>query len=281
MANLSVQPNDQVTYKVRYEDEHLLVVVKPPHVVTAPGLGHEDDSLLNGLFSVYASKLQRLGKARDFGLLHRLDRETSGLLVVGLSIEAYDAMRELFETRNMAKFYWAVTRYPPNKPAGVINRPLIEHKANRKGKSMKLSKISSAGKPGVTAYRTLDHNANGALLECRAVTGRLHQLRVHLSSIGCPILGDDLYAPISMQAVAPRLALHAHRVAFNHPITKVKVDVRTPFPQDLKSLIKRLGLHNPTVAKPKDAPVGSVEGGHEVQGDAVGDEESLIGEDPV
>ena len=108
MNSSSVEPNPRVTFRVCHEDEDLLVVEKPGRVVTQPGVGHQHDTLLNGLFASYADRLQNLGEARDFGLVHRLDRETSGLVVVALSPRAYDAMREQFAQRRVSKYYWAV-----------------------------------------------------------------------------------------------------------------------------------------------------------------------------
>jgi len=263
MANLSIEPNSRVRFAVRYEDDDLLVVEKPQHVVSTPGLGHEDDSLLSGLFVKYGTKLQNLGRDRDFGLLHRLDRTTSGLLIVALSGRTYDAMRELFEKRGIAKFYWAVCAEPPKKPKGVINRPIAEgvgtaHKGRggqRLGgtRSLKTARISTGGKPAVTAYRVLQQGTGATLLECRAVTGRLHQIRVHLESIGCPILGDELYAPDAFRMAAPRLALHAHRIVFKHPTTRKTIDVRTAWPSDLKKLLTKYKLTRPDLEAPKPA----------------------------
>ncbi len=242
--NLSIIPNPNVAYKIRYQDEDLLVVEKPARLVTQPGLGHEDDTLLNGLFATFGQQLQNLGKNRDYGLLHRLDRQTSGLLIVGLKPRAYDKLREDFGKRLIKKFYWAVAAKAPNKPTGTIKRPILEVTDQ-----MKTSKISSAGKPALTAYRTLQTSRVGegraALIECRPVTGRLHQVRIHLHSIGCPILGDEIYAPKSKLFVSARLALHAHRIIFNQPTTGESIDIQSPWPRDLGSLLKRLGFTKP------------------------------------
>ncbi len=263
MAQLSVEPNEQITFKVRHKDDHLLVVGKPSGIVTTPGKGHDRNSLLNGLFAQHGERLQQMGKSRDFGLLHRLDRATSGLVLVALSRECYDGLREAFETRAVAKYYWAVVKQAPKKPAGVINRPLLEFTGKVAGdaRPKKLAKVAASGKPSVTAYRVLAASASGALLECRAVTGRLHQIRVHLESIGCPVLGDDFYGPTSIRDAAPRLALHAHRIVLKHPITGERIDVRSPWPADLRALLKRMGLPRPDEQPPKnDDPEPALEG---------------------
>jgi 23S rRNA pseudouridine1911/1915/1917 synthase len=247
MPDFTIEPNDQITYKVRYQDEHLLVVGKPSGIVTAPGKGHDHNSLLNGLFAAHGDRLQQMGKARDFGLLHRLDRTTSGLLIVALSRQAYDGLREAFEQRAVSKYYWAVAKQAPKKPTGVINRPILEYTGKAPGdpRAKKLAKIAASGKASVTAYRVLATAPSGALLECRAVTGRLHQIRVHLDSIGCPILGDEFYGPTSTRDAALRLALHSHRLVFKHPMTGERIDVKSPWPADLRSLLKRMSLPRP------------------------------------
>lgn len=262
MPTFSVEPNHRVAFKIRHEDEHLIVVDKPPFIVTQPGLGHDTDTLLNGLFAKWGNQLQKLGKARDFGLLHRLDRHTSGLVIVALTQPAYDAMRERFEGRDIRKFYWALTADAPSKPSGVIKKPILEttgaarsdrpHSGHQR--MLKVARINPAGKPAVTAYRILATNPKGTLLECRAVTGRLHQVRAHLSAIGCPILGDEIYAPQSLHKVAARLALHAHRITFKHPITGEPLDVQSPWPTDLRSVLKRLGLPRPEAIEQAHAP---------------------------
>jgi 23S rRNA pseudouridine1911/1915/1917 synthase len=265
---LSIEPNERVTYKVRYEDEDLIVVDKAARLVTQPGLGHLNDTLMNGLFAAYGAKLQNLGRARDFGLLHRLDRQTSGLLLVALKPHIYDALRAAFENRQIRKYYWAVTARAPKKTGGLIRRPILEATDDKK-----LAKISPSGKAALTAYRIVQTSTRAALVECRPVTGRLHQIRVHLESIGCPILGDDFYSPKAVASAAPRLALHAHRLVFKHPETGQQVDVQSPWPKDLSPLLRRLLLDKPIATRSADSA-------HEIGGDAVGDEEAGIAEAP-
>lgn len=241
-----IQPNDRVTYSVRYQDDDLLVVEKPARVVTQPGVGHEHDTLLNGLFSKFGDQLQQLGSARDYGLVHRLDRETSGLLVVALTAQGYDGMRELFERREVSKFYWAICHKAPREPQGVIKKPISEElKRKDRYTSIKSAKVSSHGKAAVTAYRVLASNEIGALIEARPVTGRLHQVRVHLDLIGCAVLGDPQYGPNLVRKASSRLALHAHRVVFDHPISGKHIDINTKFPRDLKNTLNKLRLPSP------------------------------------
>lgn len=250
MPTYSVEPNERVTYKLYHADDDLLVVGKPPHVPSQPGKGHEHDTLLNALFAAYGAQLQNLGASRDFGLLHRLDLEASGLLIVGLRTKAYDALRAQFMERTIRKFYWAVCAKAPKEPTGVIKLAIAEKGGTRD--TPKTSHVSNTGKPAVTAYRVLDSNALAALVEARPVTGRLHQVRVHLDAIGSTILGDDFYGSKSLRAASPRLALHAHRLVFTHPTTGADMDITTSWPADLKKLLHRLGLKRPD--RPEGAP---------------------------
>jgi 23S rRNA pseudouridine1911/1915/1917 synthase len=250
MPQLSITPNDAITYKLVHEDEHMLVVTKRSGLVTLPGLGHENDSLLNGLFATYGAKLQNLGAKRGYGLLHRLDKPTSGLVMVALTKNAYDALRDAFETRSVGKFYWALVHGEPKRTEGVVTLPIAEYQGRTKfdrtpGQKKKLARIATTGAPARTAYRVLATGKGASLLECRAVTGRLHQVRVHLEAIGCPILGDEFYASHNIQSAAPRLCLHAHRVVFTHPITGECIDIHAPWPSDLRATLKRVGIARP------------------------------------
>lgn len=284
------EPNPRVTFRVAYEDEHILVVEKPAGVVTTPGLGHGHDSLLNGLVARCGGALRNVGNARDFGMLQRLDRDASGLLVVALKPAAWDTMRERFEGKAIRKYYWAITRRGPNQPTGVIRRPLeerLEASEDRwrspgrsvRDRSIKVARVSAQGKPAVTAYRTLSANHAGAVLECRALTGRLHQVRAHLDSIGCSILGDRFYGPVGSRNAAPRLALHAHRLVFDHPVTGVTVDTRSRCPGDMRRVARGLGLDVPgTFSADRASPNDGRDHGHERGGDPVGDEQPRGGE---
>jgi len=251
--NFTIEPNESVTFGLRHEDDDLLVIEKPARVPTQPGKGHQDDTLLNGLFARYGAKLQNLGKARDFGLLHRLDRDTSGLLIVALRPAAYDALREQFHARTIRKYYWAICSGAPGDERGVIKMSVTETDGgHEKSNRQKLAHISRTGKPAVTAYRVLDKCEHGCLIEARPITGRLHQVRVHLDAIGCAILGDKFYGPKRTRGAAARLMLHSHRLVFAHPSTGATIDVRTAWPRDMKRMLGHMGL---SAKKPKSDPV--------------------------
>lgn len=263
MPNFSIEPNSRVTYAIRAMTPNVVVVDKPSGVATQPGIGHERSTLMSGLFARFGPQLQKIGKARDFGLLHRLDKDTSGLVVVALTIDAYDRLREAFEQREIKKFYWAIVLGGPNTERGVIKKPLLEHQgtptSDRRqrdgGRTLKLAKVSSAGKPAITAYRVLQAGAAASLVECRAVTGRLHQVRVHLAAIRCPILGDEYYGSSAARENAPRLALHAHRVVLP-PLAEgePQLDITSPFPKDLRKTLTKFGLTRPDVGQTPSEP---------------------------
>lgn len=285
MATFSIEPNERVPFRVRFADEHLVIVEKPAGVPSQPGRGHVHDTLLNAAFAHHGPRLQQLGRARDFGLLHRLDRQTSGLLVMALNAAAYDGLRGQFEARAVRKYYWALVKGELRTPQGVIRKPILETGGaagddDGAGHRPKQARISSAGKAAVTAYRVIQSSSGAALLECRPVTGRLHQVRIHLAAIHHPILGDDVYARGAIRAASPRLALHAHRLVVTHPVTEARIDVRTAWPRDLRGVLKRLGLDEPARDGPERSAPGRVEGGHEVERDGVGDEDAAVGGGP-
>lgn len=243
---LSIEPNERVTFGVRHQDPTLIVVDKPSGVVTNTGVGHDHDTLVNGLFARWGGVLQNMGKERDFGLLHRLDRETSGLVAVATTQSRYDELRAAFAERRVRKFYYAICHKPPRDHQGVIKRAIIEDVKKRdRYTSVSTARISREGKPALTAYRVLSLSDTACLIEARPITGRLHQVRVHLASIGAGILGDELYGPRKTTDAARRLALHAHRLVLPDHATGEDVDVKSNLPRDLKRLLTRHGLELP------------------------------------
>jgi 23S rRNA pseudouridine1911/1915/1917 synthase len=267
-----IQPNPRVTFRVVFEDENVLVVEKPPRVVSMPGLGHEHDTLLNGLFASHAGRLSQMGADRSFGLMHRLDRQTSGLMLVALSHKAYDHLFEQFRRRTIGKFYWALCGKAPKEPRGVIRFRIEEYQSrSNKYATRKLARVSRSGQPALTAYRVLESNDIAALIEARPVTGRLHQVRVHLDAIGCGILGDEEYGPKTNTGAAPRLALNAHRIQFTHPVSGGAMDFSSGWPGDLKRVLKRVRLARPDLPPLENAA-------HEPASDPVGEEDPALRE---
>ena len=237
---LSIKPNSGVPFEIRFADEHLLVIEKPSGVVTQPGKGHERDSLLNGLFADYGHALQNLGESRDWGMLHRLDKGTSGLVIVALRNAAWEHLLEQFKQRHIKKLYWALVAGRPDPAQGVIQKPIAEVVSTRKK-----AVLSRDGQPAITAYKVLGDSDGVCLIEARPKTGRLHQIRVHMASLGCPVLGDDVYTGKVKVPRVPRLCLHAAELSFIHPATGHRMTVSSPWPADLKTTIKRFGLKPP------------------------------------
>jgi 23S rRNA pseudouridine1911/1915/1917 synthase len=242
--DFSVAPNPAVPYRLAYADDHVLVVDKPAGVVTEPGKKHAHDSLLNGLFTVYGRFLQNLGEQRDWGLLHRLDKDTSGLVIVALRNRAYDALRAQFEDRRIQKVYWALVAGQPRPAQGVSQKPIAELLGTRKR-----AVIRRDGQPAITAYRTLASSGGVSLVEARPKTGRLHQIRVHFAELGCPVLGETIYGERSSLPRVPRLCLHAAQLSFVHPEANRRLMVRSQWPQDLATTLRRFGLPSPSFAK--------------------------------
>lgn len=239
MPKLTVAPNTRIRLEAVHEDDAVIVLQKPAGLVTQPGKAHANDTLLNALFATHGLRLQQLGAARDFGLLHRLDRDTSGLVAVALTADAYDALREAFATRSVAKRYWAIASGRPSRDTGVIDAPIAEVTGRRK-----LAVIRTDGREAQTAFHVLSSGPRACLLECRPSTGRLHQIRVHLASIGCPILADADYAPAALRRRAPRLALHNFLLAFESPAGG-KVIATSPLPADLSAILPQERLKPP------------------------------------
>jgi 23S rRNA pseudouridine1911/1915/1917 synthase len=240
--------NQRIRVRIAREDPRTLVVVKMPGVATEPGRGHRDASLLNGLFAHdggrFAAQLARLGEERDWGLLHRLDRPTSGLLLVALDVDAWTSLRAAFEARTIDKTYLAIVRGDLAAAEGTIDRPLAERIVD----GYRTSVLDPTGRPAITRYRTLARAGRYALVACELVTGRLHQIRVHLASLGAPVAGDPIYQPGGRANVGgrnakdPKLHLHAWKLAFPHPDGGARIAVETPPPRDFATFAREHDL---------------------------------------
>jgi 23S rRNA pseudouridine1911/1915/1917 synthase len=228
------EPNPSISLEIVREDEEILIVAKPSGRVSLPGLGHASDSVQNAAMAYAGESLGRLGEERDFGLLHRLDRASSGLLLFAKSSQAYDRLREDFARRRIRKDYLAITGATPVRGEGILRQPLAEVRLQDR----KVSRPDPQGSPAVTHYRVRARGrAGAALVECRIETGRLHQIRAHLASAGAPLLGDLVYArrePDGRASIGRKadrdILLHAWRLGFKHPATgeDILVELRPP-----------------------------------------------------
>jgi len=233
-----------IALSIVYEDESLLVLNKPPGLVVHPAAGNPDRTLVNALLAHCAGRLSGIGGVVRPGIVHRLDKDTSGLMVVAKTDAAHAALSAQFADRSLSRDYLAVVRGVPHPRAGVIDAPIGRDPAHRK----RMAVVARGGRPAVTRYRVLSASGTAAaLVECRLETGRTHQIRVHLAARGHPVVGDALYgraaagAPHAIRAF-PRQALHAARLRFVHPTrAETMVFERAP-PPDMQQLIAELEL---------------------------------------
>jgi 23S rRNA pseudouridine1911/1915/1917 synthase len=216
--------------RIAYEDEHLLVVDKPAGLVVHPGAGHARGTLVQGLLSHGVAG----GEAERPGIVHRLDRDTSGLLVVARTEEAYEALRRLVKARKLEREYLALVRGRPRSRSGRIEAPI----GRDRREPTRMSLDTDTPKAAVTHFEVVELFRDHALLRVRLETGRTHQIRVHLAAIGLPVAGDSVYG-VAEQGMR-RQFLHAARLAFPHPITGAPVDVESPLPPDLTAALERI-----------------------------------------
>ena len=249
-------PNPAIPVDVLLEDPEFVVVLKPTGIVSEPGLGHPDDSVLNGAFARWGQRLAQMGEPRDHGLVHRLDRDASGALVIALSPAAYDAIRAQFEARSVRKRYLAIVEGKPPRGEGSCDLPIEEA---RRG-DMKIAVVGRRGaaRPALTRWRTLASTRTRTLLEVEIETGRLHQIRAHMAALGCPVVNDRVYRvdlpPNTSKPPrgrpSPPLALHAGTIEFRHPVTGDAIEVSCPVPGHFADVAVSSGLTLPRAFVP-------------------------------
>lgn len=215
--------------RIPYEDEHLFVVDKPAGIVVHPGAGHLQGTLASALEAVGAAG----GDPERPGIVHRLDRDTSGLLVVARSQAAYDRLQELVRGRALTREYLALVRGKPRSHKGRIEAPIGRDRRDPTRQSLE----SDAPREAITHFELLELLSRHALLRVRLETGRMHQIRVHLAAIALPVSGDPLYG-VAHDLDLDRQFLHAARLAFDHPFTNERVDVESPLPADLQRALE-------------------------------------------
>jgi 23S rRNA pseudouridine1911/1915/1917 synthase len=235
---------------VAYEDADLIVVDKPAGLVVHPAPGNPDRTLVNALIAHCGPSLRGVGGVQRPGIVHRLDKDTSGLIVAAKHDLAHQGLARQFAERSIERRYQALVWGLPNPLAGSI-----EGNIGRDPKHRQRMAVVGGGKPAVTRYKVLKSLAAGAvsLIECRLLTGRTHQIRVHLTAKGHPLLGDPVYgrATAGRMALLPppvrsmvtglgRQALHAESLGFEHPVSKNRLIFQSALPTDLKSLLEKL-----------------------------------------
>ncbi len=234
-----------IPIEVLYEDEAIIIVNKPADLVVHPAESVPDGTLINGLLTLYP-ELRALPRA---GIVHRLDRDTTGLLVVARKTEAHTSLVKQLQTRSMGRCYEAIV-YGVMTAGGKVNAPIARHPVNRKRMA-----VVETGKPAVSHYRVLERFAAYTRIEVKLETGRTHQIRVHMSHIGYPLVGDAAYGGrlklppgasdelIDFLRQFKRQALHAKELHLTHPLTEEPVSFLAPIPEDMQRLTELLRKH--------------------------------------
>ncbi len=230
---------EAVPLDILFEDESLIVLNKPAGIVVHPGAGHRTRTLVHALLHHCQGQLSGIGGVERPGIVHRLDKDTSGCLVVAKTDLAHRRLVESFQSSHshgMEKIYLALVWGKPRMLSGHINQPIGRHPVHRKKMSILIK-----GRPAQTDWKIHQNlNEKATLLECRIYTGRTHQVRVHLASIGHSVVGDSTYGrpkDAALHQLAGRQMLHAWRISFHHPIYETRISCEAPIPDDLQRLI--------------------------------------------
>ena len=227
---------------VAYEDEHLIVVDKQAGLVVHPAAGNLDGTLVNALLHHCGGSLSGIGGVARPGIVHRIDKGTSGLMVAAKTDRAHEGLARQFHDHSIDRRYRAIVGGIPAPAAGIVDAPLARSPANRKKVA-----IVPGGKRAVTHYAVRERLRDAALVECRLETGRTHQVRVHMASIGHALLGDPVYGrtkgyqKVLLDTLGfRRQALHAARLGFIHPVTSIALAFESPMPADMQELFSQL-----------------------------------------
>ncbi len=235
-----------IALEIIHEDDHLLVVDKPAGMVVHPAAGNFDGTLVNALLHHCAGRLSGIGGVARPGIVHRIDKDTSGLLVVAKTDVAHEGLAAQFARHSIDRRYQAVVAGLPNPPRGSVDAPLARSAANRQ----KMAVVAEGrGKRAVTHYALVEALNEASLVECRLETGRTHQVRVHMASIGHPLIGDPVYGrtrPAHRELLKKlnfvRQALHAAELGFVHPVSKENLSFKSAAPSDMQELLSALSV---------------------------------------
>lgn len=232
----------EIPLVVAFEDEHLIVVDKPAGLVVHPACGNPDGTLVNALLHHCGGSLSGIGGVARPGIVHRIDKDTSGLMVAAKTDRAHEGLAKQFAAHSIDRRYRAIVSGRPMPPAGTVDAPLARSPQNRKKVA-----IVQGGKRAVTHYATLERLKEAALVECRLETGRTHQVRVHMASIGHSLLGDPVYGRTKQVHRGTldvlgfrRQALHAALLGFIHPVTGIALSFESAMPADMQELFSHL-----------------------------------------
>ena len=235
LAPNKLEPDSSVNFSVVFEDDHIVVVNKPPGVVVHPGSGRESGTLVNGLLARYPD-MKGIGEEDRLGLVHRLDKGTSGLLLVARTDAALENLKKQMENREIGRQYYAILCGHLSSAKGLIEAPL-----GRDPKNPLRRTVTQGGKGARTHYQIkerYDHPIKVTTVECILETGRTHQIRAHFSAINHPVLGDQIYGGKQLAHKEIRPALHAEKIDFQHPTTGKKLSFVSNLPTDLVQIIE-------------------------------------------
>ena len=230
---------ENIPLEVHYQDSHVVVLEKPSGMVVHPGAGNFTNTLVNALLFRFP-QIHDVGPSERPGIVHRLDKETSGVMVAALTQEAYTHLQHQFKAREVDKHYQGLVWGKFSSQEGKISWPLGRHVRHGKRISVKTRKPREAE----TLFKVCQTFRRFALLEIKPVTGRMHQIRVHLAASGHPVVGDALYGRRRKKSSCPRLFLHADRLEFTHPFTQERVEYSSPLPQDLQEFLNMVKSQN-------------------------------------
>ena len=221
---------------VIYVDENVIVVNKPAGMVVHPGAGNTQDTLVNAILHRWP-EIARVGEAERPGIVHRLDKETSGVLILARNEVAYNWLVRQFKSRKTKKTYLALVDGEPPTPSGRIEAAIGRDEKNRQRMAVV---YGDKGKNAITEYYTLEKYADHTLLEVQPLTGRTHQIRVHLAYLGCPVTGDRIYGRRKKSIDMPRFFLHAHKLTIKLPGEEEPTEFTAPLAADLKEILTTL-----------------------------------------
>ncbi len=228
---------EAISLQILFEDDDLLVLNKAAGMVVHPGAGNQTHTLVNALLA-HCRTLSGIGGKERPGIVHRLDKETSGCLVVAKNDATHRDLSRQFAARTMKKVYLAIVAGRLKEPSGRIDAPIERHPIHRQRMSVARS---ARGRAAVTEYEVLRGGQEMSLVQCILHSGRTHQIRVHLHHLGHPVVGDKLYAPKLARNI-PRQMLHAWRLGFVHPGTGVAAEFEAPLPDDFGDVLKAAGI---------------------------------------
>ncbi len=225
----------EIPLDIIYEDSDIIVVNKPKGMVVHPANGNPDGTLVNAILSICKNSLSGIGGELRPGIVHRLDKDTSGLIIVAKNDKAHINMSEQIKERNVKKTYIALVRGNVPEEEATINMPI-----GRSTKDRKKMAVTKNGKQAITHFKVLKRYSKYTLLEIKIETGRTHQIRVHIAEIGYPVVGDAVYSNGKNEFGIEGQMLHAYKLEFMHPITNKHMELTAPLPQYFEEILKKL-----------------------------------------